>query len=113
MLPGRGVDKDKSRVALSLKRLCTNPWETVAERYHPGFETKARITNIVSFGVFARLEDGLDGLIHVSEFRKRGCEEDIRTHFTEGQEIGVRILSIDPKHQRLGLGLPKLQESGI
>ena len=100
-----GIDRDKSRVALSLKRLQPNPWETVNDRYYPGKTTDAVITNIVSFGAFARLEDGLDGLIHVSEFRKMGCDQGIRDLYSEGQRIEVSILNIDPNQQRLGLGL--------
>lgn len=108
-----GIDKEKSRVALSLKRLSPNPWETIHDRYQPGEWTKAVITNIVSFGAFARLEDGLDGLIHVSEFRKSGCEEEIKEIYSEGQQIDVLILSIDSGQQRLGLGLPEIGDEGM
>jgi len=108
-----GIDKDKSRVALSFKRLHPNPWETVNDRYHLGEITGAVITNIVSFGAFARLEDGLDGLIHVSEFRKQGCDQEIRELYSEGQHIEVSIINIDPNQQRLGLGLPDKGDGGM
>lgn len=99
------VDKERSRVALSLKRLYPNPWETAEERYHPGQEVEAVITCIVQYGAFARLEEGLDGLIHITEM-KLGSEnagpDDI---LHEGQRIKVRVLHVDAVRQRLGLSL--------
>ena len=97
------VDREKARVALSVKRLLPNPWDTVHSRYQTGQTTKAVITNIVSFGVFARLEDGLDGLIHISELGDKESSQDIKNFFSEGQEVTVSILHIDSTRQRLGL----------
>lgn len=99
------VDQEKSRVALSVKRLLPNPWETVHTRYQIGQVTKAIITNIVSFGVFARLEDGLDGLIHISELGNKVTPHNIREMLSEGDEVDVCILHIDSNRQRLGLSL--------
>jgi small subunit ribosomal protein S1 len=99
------VDQEKSRVALSVKRLLPNPWETVHARYQTGQTAKAIITNIVSFGAFARLEDGLDGLIHVSELGDKVTTHDMREMLSEGQEVNVCILHIDSNRQRLGLSL--------
>ena len=106
------VDRDKGRVALSLKRLNPNPWESVHTRYTPGQIVNAVITNIVSFGVFARLEDGLDGLIHISEFGDRVAMQEIESIVSEGQTIKVKILHIDPDRQRLGLSFHK-DEDGL
>jgi small subunit ribosomal protein S1 len=100
-----GIDRERIRVALSLKRLHPNPWDSVHSRYHPGQIVQAEITNIVSFGAFARLEDGLDGLIHVSEIRNRADLQDIGEIITEGQQVEVCILHIDSDQQRLGLSL--------
>jgi len=99
------VDEEKARVALSVKRLQTNPWETVHARYQTGQTTKAIITNIVSFGAFARLEDGLDGLIHISELGDKVTPHTIKEMLSEGQEVNVCILHIDSTRQRLGLSL--------
>ncbi len=99
------IERDKSRVALSLKRLFPNPWESVLTRYSPGQVADAVITNIVSFGAFARLDDGLDGLIHISEFGDHAGTMDIERILSEGQEVKVSILHIDPNRQRLGLSL--------
>ncbi len=101
-----GVDQERARIALSLKRLTPNPWETAEERYYPGLVTGAVITSILPFGAFARLEEGLDGLIHVSEM---GAEiTNPLESFQEGQPVQVRILHVDANRQRLGLSL-KLQ----
>jgi small subunit ribosomal protein S1 len=98
------VDPKRARVALSLKRLHSNPWETAEERYFPGQITEAVITSIVPFGAFARLEEGLDGLIHVSEIT---ANEDLETMagLQEGQRVKVRILHVNASKQRLGLSL--------
>ena len=99
------VDQERARVALSMKRLFPNPWETAQERYFPGQVIEATITSIVPFGAFARLEEGLDGLIHVSEI----CPEDTVTKpgdiLHEGQRVRVRVLHVDGSRQRLGLSM--------
>ncbi|HUV26240.1 MAG TPA: S1 RNA-binding domain-containing protein [Anaerolineales bacterium] len=99
------IDQDRQRVALSLKRLDSNPWETADERYHPGQEFDAVITSVMPFGAFARLEEGLDGLIHVSEM---SIEDDMikpSDIVAEGQQVQVRVLHVDAEKQRLGLSL--------
>lgn len=98
------VDKERSRIALSLKRLCDNPWETAGERYQPGQWVEATITSVVPFGAFARLEEGLDGLIHVTEMGLLEGQTPADV-FHEGQVVRARILHIDPSRQRLGLSL--------
>jgi len=99
------VDQERARVALSLKRMHANPWETAEERYIPGQIAEATVTSIVPFGAFARLEEGLDGLIHVSEFSSAGDPVDMTSVLHEGQKVDVRILHVDASRQRLGLSL--------
>lgn len=99
------VDQERARVALSLKRLHPNPWETVDQRYFPGQITVATVTSIVPFGAFARLEEGLDGLIHVSEFTQADGTPNPVQHLKEGQQVDVKILHVDAARQRLGLSL--------
>jgi small subunit ribosomal protein S1 len=100
------IDRNRSRVALSLKRLLPNPWDSVEKNYHQGQIVDAVITSVVSFGAFARLESGLDGLIHASELGDNGIEgvhpEDI---LYKGQRVQVCVLQIDSDRQRLGLSL--------
>lgn len=102
------VDKERSRIALSLKRMCPNPWETAEQRYSPGQIVEVMITCVAPFGAFARLEEGLDGLIHVSEMNLvEGCNPaDV---FREGDRVKARILHIDASKQRLGLSLLPVQ----
>ena len=98
------VDQEQKRVALSLKRLSKDPWESVAQRYHVGQIVQGVVTNIVDFGAFARVEEGLEGLIHISEL----AEEEIdhpRALVSEGDELSLRILRIDGPNHRLGLSL--------
>ena len=99
------VDQDRSRIALSMKRLLPNPWENAEERYRPGQVVSAVITSIVPFGAFARLEEGLDGLIHASEFAAEGSETETIDGLYEGQIVQVRILNVNAARQRLGLSL--------
>jgi small subunit ribosomal protein S1 len=97
------VDEERSRVGLSLKRLTQNPWDYAAERYFAGQITEAVITSILPFGAFARLEEGLDGLIHATELGQPGVKPfDI---LYEGQRVQVRVLQVDAANQRLGLSL--------
>lgn len=94
---------ERCRIALSLKRLQPNPWKFVGARYTTNDIVPVTITSVVSFGVFARLAEGLEGLVHVSEMNLDGAA--LREIYSEGQKINVRILHIDPQHQRLGLSL--------
>jgi small subunit ribosomal protein S1 len=99
------VDQDRSRIALSLKRLIPNPWETAEERYYPGQVVSAVITSIVPFGAFARIEEGLDGLIHSSEFTAEGGVGESEEGLCEGQVVQVKVLNVNAARQRLGLSL--------
>jgi small subunit ribosomal protein S1 len=95
-------------VALSLKRLQPNPWETARNRYKVNDTVPATITTIISFGAFARLEEGLEGLIHISEIPLKNGQT-IKDILALGKNMNVRILQVDSDHQRLGLSL-KLED---
>jgi small subunit ribosomal protein S1 len=99
------IDRPRARVALSLKRMHPNPWVTAEERYCQGQVVPAVITSIVPFGAFARLEEGLDGLIHISEMNGPDGQPNPAVQLYEGQELHVRILHVDGTRQRLGLSL--------
>lgn len=101
------VNREAGRVALSLKRMHPDPWETVNLRYEIGQFVEGTITNVVDFGAFARIEEGLEGLIHVSELAE-GHFLHPRNVVAEGQVIRARILSIDGRARRLGLSLRTL-----
>jgi small subunit ribosomal protein S1 len=99
------VSEESARVALSLKRLQQNPWEIILQRYQPGDDVPARITTIMRFGAFARLDEGVEGLIHVSSIRLPPNQKHIDEFLSPGQLVFVEILLIDSERRRLGLGL--------
>ncbi len=98
------VDRASRRVALSLKRLRPDPWATVEQRYTPGQLISGVVTNVVDFGAFVRIEEGLEGLIHISELAE-GNFLHPRNVVQEGQTVTMRVLNIDPRNRRLGLSL--------
>jgi small subunit ribosomal protein S1 len=98
------VDRDQDRVALSLKELLPDPWEKVDEKYSIEQIVEGVVTNVVKFGAFIGIEDGLEGLIHVSELGD-GSFLHSRNVLHEGEQVRVRIIHIDASDRRLGLSL--------
>ena len=99
------VAEEQGRIALSLKRLDDNPWEAVAENLSPGDVVDATVSNIVKYGVFARLDEGIEGLIHISSMDfPQGCTS-IDDFLYQGQLIKACVLNLDPQKRRLGLKL--------
>jgi len=98
------VDQERRRIALSLKRLGDDPWLTVDQEYRVGQIVQGTITNVVSFGAFARIEDGLEGLIHISELGE-GNFFHPRNVVQEGDVVSLRILRVDSASRRIGLSL--------
>jgi small subunit ribosomal protein S1 len=103
------VDRRAKRIGLSLKRLQPDPWTTVEERYQVGQLIEGVITNVVSFGAFTRVEEGLEGLIHISELAE-GNFLHPRNVVKEGDVVTARILNIDSTNHRLGLSLRQVAE---
>ncbi|QPC80696.1 S1 RNA-binding domain-containing protein [Phototrophicus methaneseepsis] len=104
------VHPDEARIALSIKRLNDDPWKTVGQRYQVGQVVRARITNVVDFGAFACIEEGLEGLIHFSELAE-GHFLHPRNVVAEGDIVQTRILSINGQQRRLGLSLRTEQQA--
>jgi small subunit ribosomal protein S1 len=98
------MDRERQRIALSLKHLQPDPWTLVEERYKVGQLIEGTITNVVSFGAFARIEEGLEGLIHISELAE-GNFLHPRNVVREGEKVTVRILGIDGARHRMRLSL--------
>ena len=99
-----GVDREKKKIALSIRRLLPEPWTTVEERIHPGDVVDATVTKLATFGAFARVEDGIEGLIHISELTDTNITHP-REVVKEGDAVRVRVLRVDPARRRLGLSL--------
>jgi len=97
------VDRERKRIGLSLKRLKPDPWQIAEEEYQVGQIVKGVITNVVNFGAFARIDDGIEGLIHLSHLADGDFSP--RDLVKEGEEVYLKILSIDAARKRMGLGL--------
>jgi small subunit ribosomal protein S1 len=104
------VDRQKKRIALSLKQLEPEPWAQVAEKYHVGDLITATITKLATFGAFARLEEGVEGLIHVTELTEGRVAHP--SHVVKvGDVLTLRIVRMDPARRRLGLSLRRAEPS--
>ena len=98
------LSAERCRVALSLKRMVQNPWERASTEFPEGRILPAEITSVLSYGAFARLEAGVEGLIHATEMPIEAGQTP-RDILAEGQQVQVRVLHVDPAHQRMGLSL--------
>ncbi len=105
-----GIDREKNRIALSIKRLQPEPWTTIEERYHIGDLVNATITKLASFGAFARVDEGIEGLIHVSELSDRRINHP-KEVVKEGDVLQLRVIKIDPARRRLGLSLKRVEDA--
>lgn len=103
------VDPTERKIALSLKRTEPEPWSTITENYQLGQNVRGTITQLTSFGAFARLEDGIEGLIHVSELAE-GRVAHPRNVVHEGEVLDLKVIRIDPARRRIGLSLKRMQE---
>jgi small subunit ribosomal protein S1 len=103
------VKPEEKRIALSLKRLRPSPWTWAETRYEVGQVIEGVVTNVVSFGAFVRIEEGLEGLIHISELAE-GSVSHPRNVVREGDTVHARVLNVDAANQRLGLSLRRVSE---
>jgi small subunit ribosomal protein S1 len=103
------VDAENKKIALSLRRLQPEPWETINDRYQVGDVVDATVTKLTNFGAFARVEGSVEGLIHISELTSRIINHP-REVVGEGDAIRLKILRIEPERRRLGLSLKEAQE---
>jgi small subunit ribosomal protein S1 len=103
------ISEENGRVALSLKRLEENPWDVLVSNYQTGDMVPATITAIMRFGAFAKLKEGVEGLIHISTIHMPPGRKDLESYLSAGQPVQVRILHIDVERRRLGLGLVSIE----
>ncbi len=99
-----GVDRDKKKIALSLRRTKPEPWAQMAQKYQPGDIVEGTITKLAAFGAFAQIDDGIEGLIHISELSDSHVTNP-RQVIQEGEHRRMRILRVEPERRRLGLSL--------
>jgi small subunit ribosomal protein S1 len=99
------VDLERRRIGLSMRRLTPQPWEVISQTYEVGQVVRGRITKLVNFVAFARLEvDGVEGLIHISELSDKRVTHP-KEVVNEGEEYELRIIRIDTDKRRMGLSL--------
>lgn len=104
------VDRESKKIALSLKKALPDPWLTVEQRYHVGQVVPAVITKLAKFGAFAKVEEGLEGLIHTSEVTDLPVRDPAEV-VQEGQRVNVKIIHINTARRRLGLSIRQAQDS--
>lgn len=101
------IDQDNERFSLGIKQLEPDPWETVKERYEVGKKITGTITNITDFGVFIELEEGIEGLIHVSEISKEKIKTPVGK-FNLGDILTAKVMNINSEEKRIGLSIKRL-----
>ncbi len=105
------INPETQRISLGMKQLQEDPWKTVAEKYQVGARVKGRVTNITDYGAFVELEDGVEGLVHVSEMSWTKKNVHPGKILSTSQEIEVQVLDVDPQRRRISLGLKQTQEN--
>jgi small subunit ribosomal protein S1 len=101
------IDKGQERFSLGIKQLQADPWDTVGERYEVGKEITGTITNVTDFGVFVELEEGIEGLVHVSEISKEKIKTPVG-QFEVGQVMTAKVMNINSEERRIGLSIKRL-----
>lgn len=102
------LDMNKRRVSLSLKQCEDNPWESLAERFPVGSRVTGKVRNITEFGAFVEIEEGIDGLVHVSDFKWGERTSDPNDYVKKGEEVEVVILAVDTENRKVSLGMKQL-----
>lgn len=98
------IDAANQRISLGLKQAQTDPWASIASTYHIGQIVKGKVSKIASFGAFVELEDGVDGLVHISQISEQRIEK-VKDALKVGQEVEARIIKIDREERRIGLSI--------
>jgi small subunit ribosomal protein S1 len=104
------INKDKQEISLGMKQVEENPWERVAEKYPQGSVVEGKVRNIANYGAFVEIEEGIDGLLHVSDLswtKKIGHPSEL---LKKGESVKAVVLNVDQEKQRIALGLKQLQE---
>ncbi len=104
-------DRERNRVSLGLKQLGEDPWASITSRYPEGAKVKAKITNLTDYGCFAEIEEGVEGLVHVSEMDWTNKNIHPSKVVNLGDEVEVMILDIDEERRRISLGIKQCQEN--
>jgi small subunit ribosomal protein S1 len=105
-----GINKEKQEISLGMKQTQTNPWDQVANKYPPNTMVEGTVRNLTNYGAFIEIEEGIDGLLHISDMswtRKIGHPNEV---LEKGQRISCQVLNVDQDRKRIALGLKQLKE---
>jgi len=105
-----GINRDKQEISLGMKQTQVNPWDQVAGKYPPGTMVAGTVRNLTNYGAFIEIEEGIDGLLHISDMswtRKIGHPNEI---LEKGQRISCQVLNVDQDRKRIALGLKQLKD---
>ena len=102
------IDSAKKRISLSMKQLEPNPWDSITENYPVGTTIEGKIKNITDFGIFIGIDEGIDGLVHVSDMTWAKQIKQPSELYTKGQEVQAVVLNIDREIERFSLGIKQL-----
>jgi small subunit ribosomal protein S1 len=103
------IDKENERFSLGIKQLESDPWESIPQRYPLGSVIAGPITNVTDFGLFVEIEEGIEGLVHVSEISKEKIKSPIG-QYKPGDQITAKVINISPKDRKIGLSIKKVEE---
>ena len=104
------VNKEKQEISLSMKQVEANPWDVIEEKYAPGTKVKGKVRNLTSYGVFVEIEEGIDGLLHISDVSWSKKVTHPSEVFKKGETIEAVVLSVDKEKKRVALGTKQLVE---
>jgi len=102
------IDKENERFSLGIKQLQKDPWETIPERYQVGDKITGTVTNVTDFGLFVELEEGIEGLVHVSEVSREKIKTPVGK-FQMGDIVSAKVININPKERRIGLSIQQIE----
>ncbi len=105
-----GINKEKQEISLGMKQTQENPWDQVAAKYPPGSAVEGTVRNLTNYGAFIEIEEGIDGLLHVSDMSWTRKISHPNEMVEKGQRIECRVLSVDQDRRRIALGLKQLAE---
>ncbi|MGE5818550.1 MAG: 30S ribosomal protein S1 [Deltaproteobacteria bacterium] len=105
-----GLNVENARFSLGIKQLTTDPWKIIADRYPVGSKVKGQVTSVPDFGVFVRIDEGVEGLIHVSQLSTERVEKP-STLFKVGDEVEAEVINIDPAERKIGLSIRALRRT--
>ncbi len=103
------IDMENRRISLGMKQLQTNPWVEMKETYHPGTIIEGEVKSVTDFGIFVGIEEGIDGLVHISDFSWTKRVNHPSEMFAKGQKIRAVVLGVDSENERFSLGVKQLE----